>query len=126
MNNFQVIRNDDDKVTTLRIAGFLDAHTAPMLEREIEKLLEEGRYRILVDFAELGYISSAGLGVFMGYIEQVRENNGDIKMCRMNDKIYRVFDLLGFPTLYDIVTDEEMARAKFVQSSQGRVDRQDN
>ncbi|MBN1542494.1 STAS domain-containing protein [candidate division KSB1 bacterium] len=117
MSNFQVKRSDEDQLSSLRVAGFLDAHTAPILEREIQKLLDEGRFQILVDFADLGYISSAGLGVFMGFIEQIRTNGGDIKMCRMNTKIYRVFDLLGFPTLYDIVDDLETAREKFFQTS---------
>ena len=113
MANFQVKRYDEKNLSSLRIAGFLDAHTAPVLEKEIQNLIDEGRVNILVDFQDLGYISSAGLGVFMGFIEQVRQMGGDIKMCQMNAKIYRVFDLLGFPTLYDIVDDEKTAKEKF-------------
>ena len=120
MSNFQVKRSDEELITALKVAGFLDAHTAPILEREIQKLIDEGRYQILVNFADLGYISSAGLGVFMGFIEQVRENGGDIKMCQMTEKIFRVFDLLGFPTLYDIVDDEETARFQFSNRNKDR------
>ena len=113
MENFHVNRVDEYELTKLHISGFLDAHTAPVLEKEIQRSIEDGRYKILVNFQELGYISSAGLGVFMGFIEQVREKGGDIKMCGMNEKIYRVFDLLGFPTLYDIVDDEKTAIDNF-------------
>ncbi len=113
MANFQVKRDDSDHYSVLRIGGFLDAHTAPQLEDAIQKLIDEERYNIIIDFKELNYISSAGLGVFMGFIENIRNNGGDIKMCGMNQKIYRVFDLLGFPSLYDIVNDEEKAVEKF-------------
>ncbi len=117
MENFHVTRNDSGSHTVLKIGGFLDAHTAPMLEEAIQKLIDEGRVNILVDFKDLNYISSAGLGVFMGFIEEVRSKNGDIKMCSMSPKIYRVFDLLGFPTIYQIFDSPDEAILMFQKSS---------
>lgn len=113
MDTFNIKRIDYDHYSTLHLNGFLDAHTAPELENEFEKLTDEGRFNIIVNFNELNYISSAGLGVFMGCIENIRENRGDIKMCCMTPKIFRVFDLLGFPALYDIVENEDDAVALF-------------
>ena len=109
MDTFRISRVNNNDCSILYLGGFLDAHTAPDLENELEKLIEEERFKIVVNFKELNYISSAGLGVFMGYIEKIRENSGDIKMCSMSPKIYRVFDLLGFPTLYSIVEEEREA-----------------
>lgn len=109
MDTFSINRVDQNESSILYLEGFLDAHTAPDLENELQKLISEDRFNIVVNFKDLNYISSAGLGVFMGYIEQVRNNDGDIKMCSMSPKIYRVFDLLGFPTLYDIVDEEKKA-----------------
>jgi len=113
MDQFSISRIDKNECSILYLNGFLDAHTAPDLENELEKLIGEERFSIVINFQELNYISSAGLGVFMGYIENIRENAGDIKMCGMSPKIFRVFDLLGFPTLYDIVDEEENAIALF-------------
>lgn len=113
MESFEVTKKDHDNVVALYIKGYLDAHTAPMLENELQSLIEQGKYRIVVNFKDLVYISSAGLGVFMGFIENIRNNEGDIKLTNMNPKIFRVFDLLGFPMLYDIMEDEQQAVAKF-------------
>ncbi|MEK7726995.1 MAG: STAS domain-containing protein [candidate division KSB1 bacterium] len=113
MAGFEVMRGDNGAVSALRLKGFLDAHTASDLERAIQKLLDEKRFRIIVNFKELTYISSAGLGVFMGFIEEVRSNGGDIKLTSMNPKIFRVFDLLGFPTLYEIRDEENQALQSF-------------
>ena len=115
MENFTVNRVDKEKITVLYIGGFLDAHTAPELEKAIQQIIDSERFKIVVNFGELNYISSAGLGVFMGFIEQIRNNDGDIKMSNMSPKIFRVFDLLGFPTLYDIVDSEEKAIENFNQ-----------
>jgi anti-sigma B factor antagonist len=53
------------------------------------------------------------LGVFMGFIENVRSQGGDIKLAELTDKVFRVFDLLGFPVLFEILKREEDAVAKF-------------
>lgn len=113
MEGFEVSKAENAEVAVLHIKGYLDAHTAPDLENAIQKLLDEAKYKIVVNFKDLNYISSAGLGVFMGFIEDIRKNGGDIKLTNMKPKIYRVFDLLGFPTLYDIMDDEEQAIDKF-------------
>lgn len=93
--------------------GELDAHTASQLEDSLKLLIDSQKPNIIVNCRELDYIASAGLGVFMAYIEEVRESGGDIKLTNMNDKVYNVFDLLGFPTLYDILDDELEAIEKF-------------
>ncbi|HFE53480.1 MAG TPA: anti-sigma factor antagonist [Bacteroidetes bacterium] len=113
MSSFEVQRKDDGPVTTLYLKGYLDAHTAPELENAFQKLVEEKRFNVVVSMADLTYISSAGMGVFMGFIETMRENRGDIKLSELPPKIYRVFDLLGFPLLYEVYEKEEQALKKF-------------
>ena len=113
MEGFDVTRNQNGDISILALKGYLDAHTAPELENAFQQLVDEKKYRIVVNFSNLSYISSAGLGVFMGFIEDVRDNGGDIKLTNMTPKIFRVFDLLGFPTLYDIVDEERKAIEKF-------------
>ncbi|MCI0494516.1 STAS domain-containing protein [candidate division KSB1 bacterium] len=113
MESFEVTKKHDGNVVVLNIKGYLDAHTAPMLENELQSLIDQEKFRIIVNFKDLIYISSAGLGVFMGFIENIRNNQGDIKLTNMNPKIFRVFDLLGFPMLYDIMEDEQQAITKF-------------
>ena len=113
MEGFEVSKSENGDVSILYIKGYLDAHTAPDLETEFQKLVDAKKYNIIVNFQDLSYISSAGLGVFMGFIEDIRKNSGDIKLTDMKPKIYRVFDLLGFPTLYDILDEEATALEKF-------------
>jgi anti-sigma B factor antagonist len=54
----------------------------------------------------------------MAYIEELREQGGDIKIAALQPRVYNVFDLLGFPMLFDIVDSEEDAVSKF-QSNGG-------
>ena len=113
MSDFAVHRKDVDEVSVLNIEGYLDAHTAPAFESAIKQLVDEDRNKIIVNFEKLSYISSAGLGVFMGFIEDIRAKDGDIKMSNMTEKVFKIFDLLGFPSLYEIVDEENVAITKF-------------
>ena len=113
MSSFTITSRTSSAVDILELNGELDAHTASHLEDALTSLIEDQRHNIVVNFSNLAYISSAGLGVFMAYIEDVRERGGDIKLTNMSDKVYNVFDLLGFPTLYDILPTEEEAIVMF-------------
>ena len=113
MSGFEVNRKDMDNISVVYLKGYLDAHTAPEFENVLQTLVDENRVRIVVNLRDLNYISSAGLGVFMGFIESIREKNGDIKLSEMTEKVYRVFDLLGFPVLYEIFTSEAEAIQKY-------------
>ena len=114
MSDFKVhIRERANNIHVLELKGYLDAHTTPTLEEAFQKMLNEKKFRIIVNCKELSYISSAGLGVFMAFIEDVRAASGDIKLSDMSPKVFNIFDLLGFPMLYDIVKLEDDAANKF-------------
>lgn len=116
MSNFSIQHNTKNGLDILEVRGELDAHTASQLEDALKVILDQNRNRIIVNCAQLEYIASAGLGVFMAYIEDVRTLGGDIKLTNMNPRVYNVFDLLGFPTLYDILDDVNDAVEQFTKA----------
>jgi anti-sigma B factor antagonist len=116
MDEFNITEKRQDGLVIIYLNGFLDAHTSNVLEKKFEDLLTLKSYKIVVNFSGLTYISSAGLGVFMAYIETMRNNEGDIKLSNMSDKIFNIFDMLGFPVLFSITKDENEAITKFTES----------
>lgn len=117
MSDFKIAQREHEGVNVLELKGYLDAHTAPKLEDVLQNLLKDSRFNIVVNCKDLSYISSAGLGVFMAFIEDVRKNKGDIKLTNMSPKVYNVFDLLGFPLLYEIFKEEREAVVRFFEKS---------
>ncbi len=112
-NSFTVERSSQGGISVLGLQGFLDAHTAPDFEKVVQEDFDAGRVQIIVNCQKLTYISSAGLGVFMSYIEELRAAGGDIKICGMTPKVYQVFEILGFPAIFDIVDDVPAAIQRF-------------
>jgi len=111
------IRNSEinPECTVVDVEGFLDAYTVAELEEAFNTLIKDKKFKLIVNLAKLDYISSAGLGTFMGVIDEIRDNNGDIVLTNLSPKIYKVFDLLGFSELFQIVDNETAAVAKFTE-----------
>jgi anti-sigma B factor antagonist len=112
---FVVHRSDDGDLSVLSLEGYLDAHTAPQFEKAIQDEIDAGRVRLIVDGAQLKYISSAGLGVFMSFIEEIRDKGGDIKICSLVPKVRQIFDILGFHAIYDMVDSRPAAVQRFAE-----------
>lgn len=113
---FAVTHSAEGDISVLSLDGYLDAHTAPEFERAIQAEIDAGRVRLVVDGAQLKYISSAGLGVFMSFIEEVREKGGDIKICCLVPKVQQIFDILGFQAIYDMVDSRAAAFRRFAEA----------
>ncbi len=102
-----------DNAAVIYPKGHLDAHNVERFEKEILKLMESHHFNIVINCKDLNYISSAGMGIIMGYLDEVREKNGDIKLCCVSDRVYDIFDLVGFTEIYEFLDSEEAALEKF-------------
>jgi anti-sigma B factor antagonist len=113
MKSFSIKTKYADGVAVIYPHGHLDAHNVARFEKEIVRLIRDNQFNIIINGRELNYITSAGMGIIMGYIDEVREKGGDIKLCALNARVYDTFDLVGFTGIYDFVADEETAVARF-------------
>jgi|SRR5579872_2164398 len=113
---FTIQRTSQGELTILALEGYLDAHTAPEFENAVQREVDAGNRRIIVDCQGLSYISSAGLGVFMSFLEEIRDAGGDIKICGPSPKVLQVFEILGFPALFDMLPDVPAAAKRFAES----------
>ncbi len=100
-------------LSILRVDGVVDTMTASELEKVMSSLLSQKRYRIVVDLAGVDYISSAGWGIFVSNIREVRANRGDIKLARMMPSVYEVFELLEFDSILRAFDSLDRAREDF-------------
>lgn len=110
---FTIQRSTEGELTILSLEGYLDAHTAPEFEDAVQREIDAARRKLIVNCAGLSYISSAGLGVFMSFLEDVREQGGDIKICGPTPKVMQVFELLGFPAIFDMLPGVPEAVTRF-------------
>lgn len=105
-------RMQEEGVDVLAIVGEIDASSSIDLDLAIAKSLSEGHTKILVDCSALEYISSAGLGVFMSYIEEFKEKNFKMVIFGMKEKVMNTFNILGLDELLLIVPTKVEAKKR--------------
>jgi len=106
----QIKRLQEDGIDTLAIIGEIDASSSIELDLSIAKSVGEGYKKILVDCGSLEYISSAGLGVFMSYIEEFSDKGICMVMFGLNEKVANNFSILGLSDLLHIRATKEEAK----------------
>ena len=87
-------------VNTIVLSGRLDTVTAPQLEAELEKILSDSDALVL-DMANLEYISSAGLRVILK-AQKAMNTQGTMKLIHVGESIMEVFDITGFSDFLNI------------------------
>ena len=100
-------------VTIVDIEGVLDINTVGDFEAILQDLFKKKQYKVVLNMGKMTYISSAGFGVLMSIIKDVRKNKGDIKIVNVSSDIYKVFDLLELPGLFHILKTEQDAVGEF-------------
>lgn len=94
----------------IKINGDVDASSSIFLDEAIEEAVEKGHKKIMVDCANLNYISSAGLGVFMSRIQEFEVNNISLVIFGLNEKVKNVFQILGLDQLIQITDSRGEAK----------------
>jgi len=98
-------------VNVVEFTGNLDTNTAPEAEIQINGLLDAGAAKILVNFENLNYISSAGLRVLLATAKKMMASGGSLKICSLNSTVQEVFDISGFSTILSLAANEADALA---------------
>ncbi len=100
-------------VKVLDFEGKLDTQTSPDAESQLTRLIEEGARKILVNFDELDYVSSAGLHVIHAAAKQLKAENGEMRICCLNELVKEVFDISGFITIFKVFASVSEALEDF-------------
>lgn len=105
-------RKNGKDFETLSIYGEIDASSSVDLDQAIAACSKDGAKNIIIDLSELTYISSAGLGVFMSYVEEFREKNIRMILFGLTSRVAHTFNLLGLADLLEIVATHDEALKK--------------
>lgn len=90
----EIRENRNGSELTVALAGRLDTLSSPELEEKLEDMLE-GVEKLVFDFSELRYISSAGLRVMLTAM-QIMEDQGEMTVKNVCQDVMDVFEVTGF------------------------------
>ena len=92
---------DSNVVAT--IEGSLDTAAAREAEKVMDPLNNVEGKDIIIDCTNMEYISSAGLRIFLGILQNAEEKGGHVYIKGLNDTVQAIFDLTGFSNIFEFM-----------------------
>jgi anti-sigma B factor antagonist len=109
----EVIEEIQDEIKIYRLKGRLDSNTSQGLEDELFRAISDGSKKIIVDFENLNYISSAGLRLFIKANNALQREDGRLILCSMHKYIREIFKTTGVDDFVPILDTLEQALHEF-------------
>ena len=98
-----------DDVVILTVSGRLDGVGAPEVEARCCALIRDGATRLLLDLADVDYVSSAGLRSLLVAAKAMKSANGSLLLCCLSPMVREVMDISGFDKILNLATDRDTA-----------------
>jgi anti-sigma B factor antagonist len=105
----------DDDILVLKLHGKLDTKTVPLFNAEVEKQFAAGRYKMIIDCAHLGYVSSFGIGALVMLQARLRKMGGEVKLATIHSVVADVFKVVRLDKLFEMYGDIEFARESYYE-----------
>ncbi|MBS3904096.1 MAG: STAS domain-containing protein [Simkania sp.] len=93
----------------LRLEGRVDATSAPLLEEKIDELTHKGNTKLLIDFTQVEYLSSAGIRFLLAATKRYKSSGGMLVISSVGDDVMEIIKMAGFEKILRIFSNEEKA-----------------
>ncbi len=105
--NTDVCINEEHKIVHLKFSGSINVDFSEIFGELLDKTLNDGHGRILIDFKDVELITSNGLRVLLVFAKKAKKSNCNFAICNMQAGVQRVFTMSGFNEIFKIVSDHE-------------------
>jgi len=105
--SFRTTKQDDAVV--IAVEGQLVAGNRQQLRDAVNSEIERGSRAFVIDFAEAGYVDSAGLGALVSLSKKIRESSGSLRLKNLNEDLRTLFELTRLDTLFALDDRDEQA-----------------
>ena len=96
-------------ISILRVSGRLDAITAPKLEEALDEYIAQEAPRVLIDFGQVDYLSSAGMRLLLATTKKLDSKGGKLALCMLHDDVMEIIRMAGFEKILHIRPSEHEA-----------------
>lgn len=100
-----------DQAVAFNPGKIIDSNNAHEMVNAITTAQRQGFRYIIIDLAEVEFLSSAGIGSILSTIEASRESGGDVVLCNVSPTILHSLDDMGLANVLTIMADDQEAAA---------------
>lgn len=84
----------------IRLAGDVDIQSRPLLAAEVDGFVASGRCTVVVDLADVGFLDSTGLQLFLRLRGVAQERGGAVRLRSANNRVLRILEVTGVTPLF--------------------------
>jgi anti-sigma B factor antagonist len=103
------VENIDDRTAVVVVRGEIHLATAPQFSEELNRVIAEGRTRVVVDLTAVGFVDSTGLSVLLNALRRITRAEGSLVLVCTNPTVLRLFEVTRMDTTFVIVDTRERA-----------------
>jgi anti-anti-sigma factor len=103
----------DNSVVIVEMTGEIDVQTSPAMKRYLLKLIDRAIIKLVIDFRDVEFLDSSGLGVLVYVLKRVRRAGGAFVLTGLSRNLLGMFQLVGFTKVMWICHDTNAAIALF-------------
>jgi anti-sigma B factor antagonist len=103
MTFFEIIKRGSGAAVT----GEIDVSNCTTFKEQLYNYIESSNADVIMDFKDLAYIDSAGLGILVGAYKRLKQKELKLSIINMNDNIRKLFTITKLDTLIDTGTEEK-------------------
>jgi anti-sigma B factor antagonist len=107
--DLKIEMEEKEPATVVRLEGEVDVYTAPKLKSRLIDLVDQGKFKIIVDLEKVDFMDSSGLGVLVGGLKRVRSHDGSIALICNQENILKIFRITGLVKVFPIFESQDSA-----------------
>lgn len=97
-------------VGVIRLQGSLDSYSLNGLEKKIREMVDSKRYYLVINCKKLKFLSSPGMGLFLGALGDVEKQGGGLVFAEVTQpEVHDAMNLLGFFDIFSLYEQEKEA-----------------
>jgi anti-sigma B factor antagonist len=113
MSDLSISIESFKRVDLVTVAGRVDSSNATQLDNQLKELLDNGRYKLVLDLSGVNYLSSAGLRAMVAAVRECKKHRGDVRLATVSDRVTEVLKLAGLNVIFQTYEDKTSAVGSF-------------
>lgn len=105
MGDYGFVTQESEGRTVVALSGEVDVYGSPQLREQLREVVEQSPWdEIALDLRNLSFIDSTGLGVLVGTLKRLREEDRTMVLEAPSPAVYKVFEITGLNQVFTIST----------------------
>ncbi|RJP31990.1 MAG: anti-sigma factor antagonist [Candidatus Omnitrophota bacterium] len=105
-DTMKIKQRKEEDITIIQPIGRLDSSGIPEFSAVVNRTIQEGATKLILDFAQMDYMSSAGIRALIDGYKQITAKKGTMVFCSVNDDLNELFDVVQFDKIFTMYKSE--------------------